>query len=173
MDAIGLSAVVESRSPALGNDDGLGCQVFVGKTLEIERQRVVRVFLQKSFAQSQEIVVGFSEALCLLNDVLVGAALGKGCRTGIIVQSQIGGGKEKLIPGGNGEHSISHRAVRIFFDELFEDLHGPGMIQTVKGLLTFSDLPVQSAWILPPQQGSHRQKNGEENDPISHQSAAE
>ena len=48
------------------------------------------------------MIVGLAEALGFLSDVLVGPALGEGSGACIIVQSQIGGGKQKLIPGGNG-----------------------------------------------------------------------
>jgi len=99
VDAIGLSAITEGSRPAFGNDNGLGRQVLIGKTLEIECQSVLRIGFQKFLAQSQKVVVSLSEASGFLSDVLVSPALGEGSGACIIVQSQIGGGKQKLIPG--------------------------------------------------------------------------
>ena len=102
MVAIDLSAVTEGSPPAFGNDNGLGRQILIGKTLEIECQSVLWIGFQKFFAQSQKVVVGLSEASGFLSDVLVSPALGEGSGACIIVQSQIGGGNQKLFPGGNG-----------------------------------------------------------------------
>ncbi len=93
VDTIGLSSVIEGRSPAFRNDNSLGRQILISKTLEIECQSVLRVFFQKFFAQGQEVVVGLSEALGFLGYVLVSPTLGEGSGACIIVQSQIGGGK--------------------------------------------------------------------------------